>query len=72
LFLGETISEKDKCKECKGKKVTQQTKVLDVHIDKGMKDKQYIIELPYTMKGKNLRKAAIFHSLRSYLYNLTK
>ena len=51
LFLGETISEKDKCKECKGKKVTQQTKVLDVHVDKGMKDNQ---KIPFRGEGDQL------------------
>ena len=31
------IDEKDKCKTCKGKKVTKDRKVLEVHIEKGMK-----------------------------------
>ncbi|XP_065183973.1 dnaJ homolog subfamily A member 1-like [Sycon ciliatum] len=39
---GETIREKDKCKTCNGKKVTQERKILEVHIDKGMKDGQRI------------------------------
>ncbi|XP_064641723.1 dnaJ homolog subfamily A member 2-like [Lineus longissimus] len=39
---GETISEKDRCKECKGAKVVQETKILEVHVDKGMKDGQRI------------------------------
>lgn len=39
---GEIINEKDRCKECKGKKVTNETKILEVHVDKGMKDGQRI------------------------------
>lgn len=41
-FAGEIINEKDRCKECKGKKVTNETKILEVHVDKGMKDGQKI------------------------------
>lgn len=51
IYIGETISEKDKCKECKGKKVTQQTKVLEVHVDKGMKDNQ---KIPFRGEGDQL------------------
>jgi len=40
---GEIIREKDKCKTCKGKKVIQQDKILEVFIEKGMRDKQQII-----------------------------
>lgn len=39
---GEMINEKDRCKACKGKKVTSETKILEVHVDKGMKDGQKI------------------------------
>ncbi|KAF9989933.1 Type I HSP40 co-chaperone [Mortierella antarctica] len=35
---GEVIDPKDKCKACNGRKVTQVKKVLEVHIDRGMKD----------------------------------
>ena len=35
---GTKIAEKDKCKTCKGEKATQQTKALEVHIDKGAAD----------------------------------
>ena len=41
-FPGELINEKDRCKTCKGKKVVQETKTLEVHVDKGMKDEQKI------------------------------
>lgn len=41
-FLGEMINEKDRCKTCKGKKITKETKILEVHVDKGMKDGQKI------------------------------
>lgn len=37
---GKTISEKDKCKECRGKKVVKERKILEVHIEKGMKHNQ--------------------------------
>ena len=36
------INERDKCKDCHGKKVTNETKILEVHVDKGMKDRQRI------------------------------
>lgn len=39
---GQTIREKDKCKNCNGKKVVSEKKVLEVHIDKGMRDGQKI------------------------------
>ncbi|VFQ70001.1 unnamed protein product [Cuscuta campestris] len=40
---GEVINERDKCKRCKGKKVTQEKKVLEVHVDKGMQNGQRIV-----------------------------
>ncbi|KAF8321811.1 hypothetical protein DL93DRAFT_2093755 [Clavulina sp. PMI_390] len=39
---GEVINMKDRCKTCNGKKVTNERKVLEVHIDKGMKNGQTI------------------------------
>uniref|UniRef100_T1IPP1 Uncharacterized protein n=1 Tax=Strigamia maritima TaxID=126957 RepID=T1IPP1_STRMM len=39
---GELINEKDRCKSCKGKKVMDETKILEVHVDKGMHDGQKI------------------------------
>lgn len=33
---GNVIAEKDKCKTCEGKKVAQDTKEIEVHVDKGM------------------------------------
>jgi len=39
---GEKINTKDMCKECKGKKVVNERKILEVHIDKGMEDGQKI------------------------------
>jgi DnaJ family protein A protein 2 len=39
---GEIIPQKDKCKECNGKKVTNERKVLNVHVDKGMQEGQRI------------------------------
>lgn len=39
---GEVISEKDRCKKCEGKKVVKDVKILEVHVDKGMKHGQKI------------------------------
>ncbi|KAF7224405.1 dnaJ homolog subfamily A member 4 [Nothobranchius furzeri] len=39
---GEKFSAKDRCKNCNGLKVERKKKILDVHIDKGMKDGQKI------------------------------
>lgn len=39
---GEIIKDKDKCKNCSGKKIVSERKVLEVHIDKGMKNGQEI------------------------------
>ena len=39
---GEIINAKDRCKQCNGKKVNQERKVLEVRIDKGMEDGQHI------------------------------
>lgn len=39
---GEMISEKDRCNTCEGKKTVQETKILEVPVDKGMKDGQRI------------------------------
>jgi DnaJ family protein A protein 2 len=40
---GETIREDDRCDNCKGKKVIKDKKILEVHIDKGMRDGQKIV-----------------------------
>lgn len=39
---GEVINEKDRCKKCEGQKVCKETKLLEVHVDKGMKHGQKI------------------------------
>ncbi|KAN0075244.1 hypothetical protein V8E55_011267 [Tylopilus felleus] len=39
---GEVINPKDRCSTCKGKKVLPEKKILEVHIDKGMKGGQTI------------------------------
>ncbi|XP_046940212.1 dnaJ homolog subfamily A member 1-like isoform X1 [Lynx rufus] len=39
---GERINPKDRCKSCNGRKIVQEKKILEVHIDKGMKDSQKI------------------------------
>ncbi|KAL3616049.1 hypothetical protein CASFOL_040343 [Castilleja foliolosa] len=54
---GETISDKDRCTQCKGEKVVQQKKVLEVHVEKGMQNSQKITfpgeadEAPDTVTG---------------------
>lgn len=40
---GERINPKDRCKQCQGKKVIRDRKILEVHVDKGMTDGQKII-----------------------------
>ncbi|GJU65880.1 DnaJ protein homolog 2-like protein [Tanacetum coccineum] len=39
---GESINEKDRCQPCKEKKVTQEKKVLEVHVEKGLQHSQKI------------------------------
>ncbi|XP_026662236.1 chaperone protein dnaJ A6-like [Phoenix dactylifera] len=54
---GEVISDKDKCPQCKGNKVSQEKKVLEVHVEKGMQHSQKIVfqgeadEAPDTVTG---------------------
>ncbi|KAL4630293.1 hypothetical protein GN956_G16117 [Arapaima gigas] len=42
VLAGEVINEKDRCKKCEGKKVVKEVKILEVHVDKGMKHGQKI------------------------------
>ncbi|XP_034390319.1 dnaJ homolog subfamily A member 4 [Cyclopterus lumpus] len=39
---GEKFTSKDRCKNCNGRKVERKKKILEVHIDKGMRDGQKI------------------------------
>ena len=39
---GETISDKDRCPQCKGEKVVGEKKVLEVVVEKGMQNGQRI------------------------------
>lgn len=39
---GEFIPQKDRCKNCEGKKIAREKKIIEVHIDKGMDDGQKI------------------------------
>ncbi|XP_053678964.1 dnaJ homolog subfamily A member 1-like [Anopheles nili] len=41
--LGETIDDKDRCKECSGRKTVRVRKLLEVNIKKGMVDEQRIV-----------------------------
>jgi len=40
---GEIINAKDRCKGCNGKKTVSERKVLEVHIDRGMRDGQTVV-----------------------------
>ncbi|XP_068109664.1 dnaJ homolog subfamily A member 1-like isoform X2 [Hyperolius riggenbachi] len=40
---GECIRPRDRCRHCEGRKVIREKKILTVHIDKGMKNRQKII-----------------------------
>ncbi|KAF7687038.1 dnaJ homolog subfamily A member 1 [Silurus meridionalis] len=40
---GQRMSHRDRCKACTGRKILRQKKILEVHIDKGMKDGQKIV-----------------------------
>lgn len=40
---GEVINEKDKCLQCRGNKITQEKKVLEVQVEKGMRHGQKIV-----------------------------
>lgn len=40
--IGEVINEKDRCRKCEGHKVSKETKLLEVHVDKGMRHGQKI------------------------------
>ncbi|KAJ8874987.1 hypothetical protein PR048_022877 [Dryococelus australis] len=40
---GERINPQDRCKTCLGKKTIQESKILEVHVDKGMVDEQKIV-----------------------------
>jgi len=39
---GEIIREKDRCKNCSGKKTINEKKILEVHVDKGMQNGQKV------------------------------
>ncbi|UYV70693.1 DNAJA2 [Cordylochernes scorpioides] len=39
---GEIVNERDRCKVCKGKKVVSESKLLEVHVDKGMHEGEKI------------------------------
>ena len=43
LAVGQTISEKDKCPQCRGNKIVQDKKILEVNVEKGMQHNQKIV-----------------------------
>ena len=60
IFLGEMIREKDRCPECRGKKVAKESKILQVHVDKGMRDGQKI-----TFRGEGDRLGYMLFSIKT-------
>jgi DnaJ family protein A protein 2 len=40
---GELFNDTDKCKTCNGKRVVNETKILEVHVDKGMREGEKIM-----------------------------
>lgn len=54
---GKTMREQDKCRDCRGQKVVKERKVLEVNLEKGMKNQQKIVfsgesdEAPGTVPG---------------------
>lgn len=40
---GEMINERDRCSQCKGEKIVQEKKVLEVNVEKGMHHNQKIV-----------------------------
>jgi DnaJ family protein A protein 2 len=53
---GKVMNEKDKCKTCKGKKVNKDRKILEVCVEKGMKN-------GHKIKFKSITKYADFCAL---------
>ncbi|XP_071823926.1 dnaJ homolog subfamily A member 2-like [Apostichopus japonicus] len=45
---GECINDRDKCKNCNGKKVVEESKILEVHVEPGMKEGQ---KIPFRGEG---------------------
>ena len=43
-MLGTKIKEEDKCEGCKGKQTVKDKKILEVHIEKGMRDGGFLIQ----------------------------
>ena len=42
-YSGEIMAASDKCKTCTGRKVVNETKILEVNVEPGMRDEQRII-----------------------------
>jgi DnaJ family protein A protein 2 len=51
VSTGEIIKAADRCSKCKGEKVVEESKVMDVHVDKGMRHNQ---KISFTGEGNQL------------------
>jgi DnaJ-class molecular chaperone len=71
------ISDKDRCQSCKGNKVTQEKKVLEVHVEKGMQHGQKIVfqgeadeaVSPYYTRVPNWQMSAFVQALNLHAQN---
>lgn len=62
-LAGERINEKDRCKKCNGVKVNKESKILEVHVDKGMKEGQKI-----TFRGEGDQQVSTCSSYKHHIY----
>jgi DnaJ-class molecular chaperone len=59
---GQTISEKDRCPQCRGNKTVQDKKILEVHVERGMQHNQKIVfrgEADEAVRGRCSRRALL-------------
>ncbi|KAG5513522.1 hypothetical protein PMAC_000954 [Pneumocystis sp. 'macacae'] len=69
---GEHIRDKDRCKECKGKKTVSERKLLSVHVDKGMKEGQKIVFSGEGDQGPNITPGDVIFVLEQKEHPLYK
>jgi len=65
MYVGELINEKDRCKTCHGKKVTQESKNIEIIVDPGMRDGQ---KITLHGQGDQMVRATVDHFI-SYVVN---